>query len=254
MSLTELLSKVQATDEKLKRYLYIDLHPNFDSIKKQIDGISFSGKELYGHHMFRYRNIEKMTVYDHLEYFKLLVEKYLDVEVNIVNIIDLFMDANIKNQLIRKLGKDSYWDAIRYLFRFGADSIDDDYDMLNGIMYNFLTAKRDHYLLTYILDHCKFRYEFHYTTMCKLISKIHSPHNRDFYRGAVYLYNNDTNMLSDLIYIKQVKQYLSYTIYKLLLIRQLLPSESTETDDNYGQVKDIFSYIRKLYLGCMICY
>jgi hypothetical protein len=40
---------------------------------------------------------------------------------------------------------------------------------------------------------------------------------------------------------------------KLLLVWQILPINSDEEYDDYGQVRDIFSFIRKLYLQTFYC-
>jgi hypothetical protein len=253
--ISSVLEKVESSNDILIKKMYFDIHPSFNLIKKIVEENFFDKNDFHAHKAFRYLDPTTLNVYDHLKYFQALLEKYLQMNVETINIIDTFMDNSIKNKLIMSLADKDLWYTIKYLFKLSANPIEDDSAKRNdqpslilalftsdSIISRFLKKYRDDDLLIYILDHSKFDFSFHYN---KINSNISNYKYREIMPIRHILEHGE---LPDFLYIKQVKKYLSYTLHKMFLIYLLIPFDYDVENVVYGQVRDVLFYIRMLYL------
>jgi len=240
-----ILSKIESRYEKIK-ILIFDTDPNFCLVQNKINNTCFDQDDLWGLtnecYALRFTKINFLNVYDHLDLFKVLLKYYLRTEPDLtsnLNIIDSFLNEDIKNRLVKKAWEKHHWYIVKYLLKIGASPID-SYNL-----YFFLSVRHNKNLLTYILDNYRMNICSEYENIYCDDTLLKKFNNSVRNSGCGMTMNNHIGLIN---YDQQMKIYFYYILRKFLLIYQLFyPISNDNLEYNY-QLIDVFQCIRKYYL------
>lgn len=171
-----------------------------------------------------------IDIHCHLNIFRTLINTYLhyNYDYTLDELVSMFMRTSVKNRILRKAVIQGNWYVAKYLLKIGSDFIVND----NQIK-NFLSVRRDKFLLMYILDNCVFDIvDF-------------SIGNGDYKYHSQFSYGRPE---SKTIYISQLNKYIAYLRKKFIFICALSYPVDLAMDSHANAITDVLSYIRKLYI------